>query len=78
MSSLIKLCINCTNYSPPEYSFQKPEEFSRCAAGGKFHVVTGTPIKGFCDINRNPHGICGQEAILYVAKIVPIVEVTHE
>ncbi len=74
MNQQVKLCINCTHYSPPEHSFQSPEQFSRCAAGDKFNVVTGTPIKSFCDINRNKYGICGPEAILYVAKV----EVTHE
>jgi len=72
MSSPIKLCINCTHYSPPEHSFQSPEQFSRCAAGGKFNVVTGAPIAGFCDINRHRHGICGEEALLFVAKIVEV------
>jgi hypothetical protein len=80
MSSPIKLCIHCTHWSPPEQSFQKPEEFSRCAAGGKVNLVTGAPIAGFCDINRANHGICGPEALLYVPKkyFAKSVEVTHE
>ena len=69
-----KLCIHCTHYSPPEHSFQKPEEFSRCAAGGKINVVTGKPVQGFCDINRNTYGICGPDAKLFFARV----EVTHE
>jgi len=69
MSSPIKLCIHCTNYILPAHSFQSPEEFSRCGAGGKFNLVTGAPIPGFCDINRHRHGICGEEALLFVAKV---------
>jgi hypothetical protein len=71
-SSPIKLCIDCTNYSAPEHSFQNPEEFSRCSAGGKFNVVTGAPVKGFCDLNRAANGICGPNAMLYVFKIVEV------
>ena len=72
MNQQVKLCINCTHYSPPEVLSQNPESFSRCSAGGKFNLVTGAPVKGFCDLNRDSHGVCGPDAKLWVAKIVEV------